>query len=109
MCFILRRGLLEILTKCNITSREWLRLERATVGQEGLNLDCESGEGAGGLCPPNKYLMKGRSNARNAFMYHVAWTTTRARRFFRSLKNMRPSYSLSAFIPDDQVELPSVL
>lgn len=39
------------------------------------------------------HLMKGRSSARNAFTYHVAWTTTRARRFFFSLKkNWRSFY-----------------
>lgn len=58
----------------------------------------------------NLELMKGRSSARNAFTYHVAWTTSRARRFFRSLrKNMRPSHSPSTFTPEDQVELSSVL
>lgn len=37
--------------------------------------------------------MKGRSSARKAFTYHVAWTTTRARRFFLSLgENVRSSY-----------------
>ena len=50
--FILRRGLLEILIKCNITSREWLKRERVTVEQELLNLDCKSGErGRGPLSP----------------------------------------------------------
>lgn len=58
--------------------------------------DFENGEGWGEPVPQSEYLMKGRSSARSAFMYHVAWTTTRAHRFFRSLKKkMRSSYFVS--------------
>lgn len=57
-----------------------------------------------GPCPPGSYLMKGRSSARNAFTYQVAWTTTRALRFFRSLQKRRSSSS-PTFVPENQVEL----
>lgn len=52
MCFIRGSGLLEILTKRNIISRKWLRLERVRVGQEVLNLDCENGESGNGVFAP---------------------------------------------------------
>lgn len=42
MCVVLGRGFLEILTKGNVTSRAWLRLERARLGKN-LHLDFENG------------------------------------------------------------------
>lgn len=63
-----------------------------------------------GVLAPDAYLMKGRSSARNAFTYQVACTTSRARRFFRSLEEeMRSSCFLCCFLPEGQVALSSAL
>lgn len=67
-------------------------LETGTGGRESLSL-------------AGSYLMKGRSRARSAFTYHVACTTTKARRFFRSLKNMMRSSTTRT----KDLELPSLL
>lgn len=53
--------------------------------------------------------MKGHSSARNVFTYQVAWTTTRARRFFRSLKNRKEIILLFYLLLEEQVGLRSML